>query len=107
MNGTKYTHEELVQRARERAAEDGLHSFCVERRRLYLVKSRRLAPGTHHMVRVYSNGQVTCDCPGWERWSVCAHQQTVVKRLEREAARRQWFRENQYQQREMEDLTAA
>ena len=101
MNGTKYTYEQLVGRARQRATEENLHSFCVERRRLYLVKSRKLAPGTYHMVRVHRNGQVTCDCPGWERWSVCAHQQTVVKRLEREAARRKWWAENAYHQPEL------
>lgn len=100
MNGTKYTYEELAQRARQRALEENLHSFCVERRRLYLVKSRKLAPGTYHMVRVHRNGQVTCDCPGWERWSVCAHQQTVVKRLEREASRRRWVA-SQYEQPEL------
>lgn len=100
MNGTKFTHEELVARAREQATEENLHSFCVERRRLYLVKSRKLKPGTYHMVRVHRSGQVTCDCPGWERWSVCAHQQTVVKRLERETARWQWWREN-YQQTQL------
>jgi hypothetical protein len=97
INGTKYTYEQLVQRSRERATEENLHSFQIERGRLYLVKSRKLRPGTYHMVRVHRSGQVTCDCPGWERWSVCAHQQTVVKRLDREAARRQWVRE-QYQQ---------
>ncbi|MDQ3327967.1 MAG: hypothetical protein M3506_05555 [Chloroflexota bacterium] len=97
MNGTKYTHEELVARARKRANEENLHSFQVERRRLYLVKSRKLRPGTYHMVRVHRSGQVTCDCPGWERWTVCAHQQTVVKRLEREAARRAWYRDQYLQ----------
>ena len=101
MNGTKYTHEELVQRARQRATEENLHSFCVERRKLYLVKSRKVAPGTYHMVRVHANGQITCDCRGWERWSVCAHQQTVAKRLDREAARRRWWIENQYEQSEL------
>ena len=103
MNGTKYTYQELVQRARQRATEDKLHSFCVERGKLYLVKSRKLAPGTYHMVRVHWNGQITCDCPGWDRWSVCAHQQTVAKRLEREAARRQWWLENQLTLPEPED----
>ncbi|MDQ3856429.1 MAG: hypothetical protein M3281_08575 [Chloroflexota bacterium] len=94
-NGTKYSQEQLIERARQRAAEENLHSFQVERGRLYLVKSRKLRPGTYHMVRVHWNGQITCDCPGWERWSVCAHQQTVAKRLEREAARRQWWLEHQ------------
>lgn len=106
MGGTKYTYEELVQRARERATEENLHSFQVERGRLYLVKSRKLAPGTYHMVRVHRNGQVTCDCPGWERWGVCAHQQAVVKRLERAAARRQWVLHH-YRQAELEGLQAA
>lgn len=106
MNESKYTYSELVQRARERAAEARLHSFCIERGSLYLVKSRKLAPGTHHMVRVYSNGQVTCDCPGWEHWGVCAHQQTVVKRLERDARNRQWVAEHR-ERHEGEDRQAA
>ncbi len=91
MSTNRHTPEELVQRARQRATDENLHSFCVEPRRLYLVKSRKLRPGTYHMVRVHRNGQVTCDCPGWEYRGVCAHQQTVVKRLEREAASRQWL----------------
>lgn len=106
VNGTNYTYEELVQRARERATLERLHSFCVERGRLYLVKSRKLAPGTHHMVRVHNNGQITCDCPGWEYRAVCAHQQTVAKRLEREAASRRWVAEHR-PPREMGDPQAA
>ncbi|MEJ7655206.1 MAG: hypothetical protein WKH64_18670 [Chloroflexia bacterium] len=107
LNGTKYTHEELVERARQRATEDGLHSFQVERNKLYLVKSRRLAPGTYHMVRVYWNGQITCDCPGWERWSVCAHQQTVAKRMEREAERWKRFQAAQQLLPTLDELDAA
>src|SRR5919205_3972565 len=101
MSVKKLSYEDLVGRARERATEEGLHSFCVEPRSLYLVKSRKMSPGTYHMVRVHRNGQVTCDCPGWEYYGVCTHQQTVVKRLEREAARREWARARAAEQQEL------
>jgi hypothetical protein len=67
-----------------------LHTWKVSDR-LYLVKSRRYAPGTHHAVHVDPDtGRVTlCDrCPGWQFTGTCAHAAAVERRLAREMKRR-------------------
>jgi len=65
---------DLTARARSRADAEHLHTWAVEPGRLYLVKSRKLAPGSHHMVRVNGDA-VGCDCPGdvYRGPGVCTH----------------------------------
>lgn len=78
------THAEIVDRARQRADAEHLHTFKISED-LYLVKSRNLAPGTHHMVTVDAHGTIACDCPGYRYRQSCTHVEAVRRRLEREA----------------------
>ena len=80
------THTELDQRARARAADEHLHTWRLNDG-LYLVKSRKLAPGSHHLVAVdLHTGEIEhcSECPGWEYRRSCTHAQAVERRLERE-----------------------
>lgn len=78
----RMTAEEIATRARQRAKDEGLHSFAVETHRLYLVKSRSIT-GEHHMVRV-NGDRVACDCKGWYYRQSCTHSAVVIRRGERE-----------------------
>src|SRR5439155_91199 len=83
----RMTAAEIEARARDRAVEERLHSFAIEAQRLYLVKSRQSAPGTHHMCRVIGDhigARVTCDCKGYQYRSSCTHSAVVIRRGERE-----------------------
>lgn len=77
------THAEIVERARQRAETEGLQAWKINDH-LYLVKSRKLDPGSHHMVTVDRTGLVECDCPGCLQRRSCTHVEVVRRRLERE-----------------------
>jgi hypothetical protein len=54
----------------------------------FLVKSRKYAPGSHHIVAIDpATGEVThcSECPGWHYRQSCTHAQAVQLRLERES----------------------
>jgi hypothetical protein len=83
----RMTAAEIEARARQRAIDERLHSFAIEAQRLYLVKSRQSAPGTHHMIRVIGDGKASrllCDCKGYEYRKSCTHLEVVRRRGERE-----------------------
>jgi hypothetical protein len=74
--------DELATRAQQLAA--GLHTWKITDH-LYLAKSRRFAPGTHHEVHVSHGRVVLCaHCPGFASHGTCAHAAAVERRLARE-----------------------
>jgi hypothetical protein len=77
---------DVNQRARERAAEVGLHTFRLAGSQAFLVKSRKTDPGSMHVVTVDTHGIVTdcSNCPGWQYRQICVHAAAVTRRLERE-----------------------
>jgi hypothetical protein len=77
---------DLDQRARERAADEGLHTFRLAGSQAFLVKSRKTDPGAMHVVTVDETGTVTgCShCPGWDYRRSCVHAAAMTRRLERE-----------------------
>lgn len=78
------THIQMQQRATERAKKERLHSFrlCDGR---FLVKSRKMKPGTFHLVTTTEDGvAVHCDCPGWQYRKCCTHAAAVIRRTQRE-----------------------
>jgi hypothetical protein len=80
------THHEPA--AGQEAAPERLHTFKLAGQPTYIVKSRKLEPGSVHLVHVNYAGEVThCDCPGWYYRQSCAHAQAVTRRLERERRR--------------------
>lgn len=83
------TDEQLDAGARQGASSERLHTFKLAGQPTYIVKSRRLEPGSVHLVHVNYAGEVThCDCPGWFYRKSCAHAQAVARRLERERRRK-------------------
>jgi hypothetical protein len=77
---------DLDQRARQRAAEEGIHTFRLAGVSAFLVKSRKTDPGAMHVVHVAGDGTVTecSNCPGWHYRQSCIHAAAVTRRLERE-----------------------
>jgi hypothetical protein len=79
------SHEDLATRARQRSTDEGLHSWSLCPGSLYMVKSRKGAPGSFHLVSVL-DGRAQCECLGaqYRGGDTRAHAQAVLKRLERE-----------------------
>jgi hypothetical protein len=77
---------DLDQRARERAADEGLHPFRLAGSQAFLVRSRKTDPGSMHVVTIDATGIVTdCShCLGWHYRQYCVHAATATRRLQSE-----------------------
>ncbi len=77
--------EQIHQRALDRAKAERLQTFRLMSGQ-YAVRSRKLAPGSFHVVSQDAAGALACDaqCPGYFYRGVCAHTATVERRVARE-----------------------